>query len=68
MTERTAPTQPPLISSDGRLILYADGEYQAFSRDNRSWTTGVLDRRDVSALIAYLPTVADNVMHMWDER
>lgn len=66
MTERAAPTQPPLILHDGRLIIYADGEYMAFLRDNKSWTTGILDSRDVGKLVAFLPTLADNTLGLFD--
>lgn len=67
MTERSAPTQPPLFLADGRLILYSDGEYQAFSQDNKSWTTGTLDSHDVGLLIQFLPVLSDNAMHLFDD-
>jgi hypothetical protein len=66
MTERAAPTQPPLILNDGRLIIYADGEYMAFMRDNKSWTTGVLNSRDVGKLVGFMPTLADNTLGLFD--
>lgn len=58
--------QPPLVLSDGRLLIYADGEYLAYMRDNKSWTTGTLDARDLAALKAYLPTVVDNVTDVYE--
>lgn len=67
MNERAAPTEPPIFLADGRLSIYADGEWQAFSQDSRSWTTGVLSARDVSALMGYLPIVADNTMNVYDQ-
>jgi hypothetical protein len=66
MTERAAPTQPPLVLCEGRLIIYPDGEFQTFMRDNKSWTTGVLNNRDVGKLVAFLPTLADNTLGLFD--
>lgn len=66
MTERSAPTQPPLFLNNGRLILYPDGEYQVFMRDQKSWTTGTLDNRDITALIGFLPIVADSTLGVFD--
>jgi hypothetical protein len=59
--------QPPLVLCDGRLLLYADGEFMAFMLDGKSWTSGVLDGRDVAALTAYLPIVRDNTMDVYDQ-
>lgn len=67
MTERTAPTQPPLFLSNERLILYPDGEWQAFDRNSKSWTTGTLDSHDIGALIQFLPMLSDNALHLFDE-
>jgi hypothetical protein len=67
MSERSAPTQPPLFLDQGRLTLYPDGEWQAFSQDNKSWTTGTLDSHDVGRLIQFLPILSDNALHLFDE-
>lgn len=58
---------PPLIIANGRLLIYADGEYMAFMRDGKSWTTGTLDGRDIAELRKYMPTLEDNVTHMWED-
>lgn len=65
MTERAAPTEPPLVICDGRFVLFADGEIQMFLRDGKSWTTGTLDGRDLAALRQYLPAVVDNVTDVY---
>ncbi len=57
--------QPPLVSNDGRLLLYPDGEWMVFLRDGKSWTTGTLDGRDLAALRQYLPAVVDNVTDVY---
>lgn len=67
MTERSAPTQPPLFLDQGRLILYPDGEWQAFDRANKNWTTGTLDTHDIGHLIQFLPILSDNAMHLFDQ-
>lgn len=59
--------QPPIVLCDGRLCIYPDGEWMAFLRDGKSWTTGVLDGRDIAALTAYLPVVRDNTMDVYDQ-
>lgn len=58
---------PPIILADGRLCIYPDGEYMAFSRDSKSWTTGVLDSRDLSTLIQHLPVMADDALKLWED-
>lgn len=58
---------PPLIICDGRLLIYPDGEIMCFMRDGRSWTTAVLDGRDIAELRKYMPTLEDNIMHMWED-
>lgn len=64
---RASFRDPPLIIADGRLLSYADGEYMAFMRDGKSWTTGTLDGRDIAELRKYMPTLEDNVTHMWED-
>lgn len=59
--------EPPVILSDGRFVLYADGEWMAFSRDSKSWTTGTLDSRDLSTLIQHLPVMADDALKFWED-
>lgn len=67
-SERESFREPPIFLADGRLCIYADGEYMAFSRDSKSWTTGTLDSRDISTLIQHLPIMADNTMHLFDDQ
>lgn len=57
---------PPLVLCDGRLLIWPNGEAMVFLRDGKSWTTVVLDGRDVSALQGYMSTLADNTMRMWE--
>jgi hypothetical protein len=59
--------EPPVILSDGRFVLYSDGEWMAFSRDSKSWTTGTLDSRDLSTLIQHLPVMADDALKLWED-
>lgn len=59
---------PPIILADGRLLFWPDGEYQAFyGPKNCSWTTGVLDSRDLSTLIQHLPVMADDALKLWED-
>lgn len=59
---------PPLALCNGKLLFWPDGEYQAFYGPNScSWTTGTLDGRDVAELRKYMPTLEDNVTHMWED-
>lgn len=67
-SERESFREPPIILADGRLLIWADGEWMAFLRDGKSWTTGVLDSRDVSALLQHLPLLADNTLHLFDDQ
>lgn len=57
---RASLSQPPLVLADGRLLIYPDGEYLAFLRDGTSWTTGVLDARDIGQLQQFMPTLYNN--------
>lgn len=58
---------PPLVLCDGRLLIWPDGEAMVFLRDGKSWTTLVLDSRDVGQLRKFMPTLMDNTMHLFDQ-